>query len=276
VLDNQYFTVPTGLTEDRRVAAMEIRPGDRRVLHHATVFLVGGKLTAEDDPPGVPCRDAEYAVQRIAQQRTLMQRGGALGRRYLFSWTPGASAFVAPAGGARRIPAGAQLVFEMHYVPDGAATTDRTRIGFVWQRGKVTIRLESVTVAQPNLEIPPGAPAHPVSACYYFARPMRLLSIKPHMHLRGRDVAFSVRAPDGRVTPLLSVPRWDFDWQLTYVLAAPLLLDRGARIEVTAHYDNSAGNPRNPDPTRVITWDEFSSGEMLAGMMTLAAVDEAP
>jgi hypothetical protein len=267
-LDNQYFTVPTGLTEDRWVSAIEIRPGNRRVLHHATVFLVGGG--GDDGPPGVPCRDAKWAEQVIARARERARRGGLFAREYLYSWTPGSSPFAAPPGGARRIPAGAQIVFEMHYAPNGQATEDRTRIGLVFQRAPVVARVRTVTVTQQALEIPPGEPNYAASACYYFARPEQLLALKPHMHLRGRDMRFTVAWPDGRREVVLFVPRWDFDWQLTYVLRKPLALEPGARVEIEAHFDNSAKNPRNPDPTRTVVWDELSTGEMLAGMLTLA------
>ena len=160
----------------------------------------------------------------------------------------------------------------MHYAPDGkAATTDQTRIGFIYAKAAPTRRIDEVTIVNQQLEIPAGEPDHEVAACYHFARERTLLSLKPHMHLRGKDARLTVVWPDGRREPLLFVPRWDFDWQLTYVLAAPLRLVPGTRLEINAHYDNSAGNRRNPDPTRVVTWDESSAGEMLAAMLMLTA-----
>ena len=273
VLDNQYFSVPTGFTTDRWIEKMEIRPGNRRVLHHATVFIVPAAGTSDgSESPGVKCTDAQWAEAVLEREKHKVSRGGVLDREYLFSWTPGSGPFSAGAGAARRIPAGATLVFEMHYAPDGKApTTDRTAIGFVFAKAPVTEQIDTVTITNRNLEIPPGDANFEAKACYLFARARRLLSLKPHMHLRGKDFSFTLVSRSGARTPLLSVPTWDFDWQLTYVLGEPVELVPGDRIEVVAHYDNSAQNRRNPDATLTATWDESTTGEMLAGMLVLAS-----
>ena len=118
---------------------------------------------------------------------------------------------------------------------------------------------------QPLLLIPPGVADHRVAASRTFERPAQLLSLCPHMHLRARSAEFTLVRPDGGREVLLSVPRYDFNWQTNYYLAEPLHVSKGSRIEFVVCYDNSPANPNNPDPTRFVSWGEQSWDEMMIG-----------
>ncbi len=258
-LDLQYFVVNPAHAEDRYITAAEIRPGARDVVHHATVYVIppqGGSL-----PPRPPYGGA-------CDKPVPEPRSGARARDYLFSWSPGSPPFAAPDGAGRWLPAGARLVFELHYTTVGKKVSDRTRIGLRYAKGPVTARVDTVVAQNRDIVIPPGAADYRASACYRFSQPVTLLELKPHMHLRGRSMLFTLVLPDGQREPLLSVPDWNFDWQLAYRLAKPRRVPAGARIEVDARYDNSARNKVNPDPAQEVRWDDWWRAEMLAGMIT--------
>jgi mono/diheme cytochrome c family protein len=267
---NLYLSVPSGLAEDRWVSAMEIRPGNPSVLHHITVFVETPRTRQLPREAAIVCTDPFFEEAALRHAR---ERAGELvtvGRRYLYSWTPGTGPLTAPSGGAILLPAGSSLVFEMHYVPKGKATTDRSAIGFRFAKAPPTLDVSTLVATNESIGIPPGASNYEASACLFLTREVTLLAIKPHMHLRGKDILFEAEFPSRKRETLLSVPRWNFDWQLTYKLVEPQKLPAGTRVRVIAHYDNSSANKRNPDPTRFVVWDNQSTGEMLAGMMTVS------
>jgi hypothetical protein len=260
----QYFLLPLPSGGERWITAAEIRPGARTAVHHATVYIAppaDGELPPD---PGwaTPCDRATPPPMRT----------GPFARDYLFSWSPGSPPFVAPAGGGRRIPAGARLVLEVHYTTTGRATTDLTHLGVVFARRPATHLVDTVVAQNRKIVIAPGDPDYRASACVELKRPVTLLELKPHMHRRGRAMSFTLVEPTGRREVLLSVPDWSFDWQLAYKLKSPRHLAAGTRIVVDARYDNSAANKANPAPEMEVHWDEWWLGEMLAGMITL--VDE--
>jgi Copper type II ascorbate-dependent monooxygenase, C-terminal domain len=122
-------------------------------------------------------------------------------------------------------------------------------------------------IAGLNLNIPPGAADHVIRSARTFPRDIHLLSMAPHMHLRGKSFTYTARYPDGKNEILLSVPKYDFNWQSVYRLAEPILLPRGTIIDCEAHFDNSAANPANPDPGRTVVWGEQTSDEMMIGFI---------
>jgi hypothetical protein len=266
---NLYFEIDTGLGEDRWVTGIEIRPGNRRVVHHLTVFVLPPEAARAPKLPGIPCTDEFFEAAELKHQREAPNTPAAIGRQYLFSWTPGSGPYVSAPDAARFIPAGSRLRLEVHYAPTGKPEVDRSRIGLIFAKQPPARRVATLVATNEQLAIPPGEARYEAKACMLITRPVRLTALKPHMHLRGHDIRFDLRFPDGRELELLSVPRWDFDWQLTYTLKTPLELSPGTRLEVTAHYDNSAQNRSNPDPSRYVIWDEQSTGEMLAGMLTV-------
>ena len=165
---------------------------------------------------------------------------------------------------AKLIPAGADLVFEMHYTPNGqAAAADQTRIGLVLAKEPPQKRLLTVPVAELGFEIPPGAPNHEGRASARFDKPVELLYSQPHMHLRGKDMDIRLEYPTGESQMLVSVPRFDFNWQLIYYQDQPLPLPKGTEVKLVAHWDNSANNRANPDPKVAVRWGDQSWEEML-------------
>jgi peroxiredoxin len=247
-LEYQYFEVDPGFTEDKYLQAAEVRPGCRSVVHHALVAIL---------PPGGDAR-----------------RLDTLGA--LLDYAPGMPPTVLPEGQAIHVPAGARFLFQMHYTPDGSPQEDRSYLGLVFcDLKKVKKIVKGAAVINAALEIPPGARNHRVTAEQTLSEVIQLLSLSPHMHLRGRSFRFEAVLPDGRRQVLLEVPRWDFHWQLRYDLAEPLRLPAGSRLVCVAHYDNSSENPSNPDPNQTVTWGDQTRQEMLIGFYTYV-VDGPP
>lgn len=237
VLNYQRFRVPTNFNEDRWVQAAEARPGDRSVVHHIIVYV--------DDHGDDARRRFKF--------------------RHLCGYAPGDMPSVYPTGIAKKIPAGSDLIFELHYTPNGRIRTDQSSVGLVFAREPVKREAITQGIANDKLRIAAGDPNSEVQSQRVFRQDSLLLSFMPHMHLRGKDFRYEVVYPDGRRETLLSVPAYDFGWQSYYTLAEPLRLPAGTRIECTAHYDNSAGNPSNPDPTTDVTWGDQTWDEMMIG-----------
>jgi peroxiredoxin len=240
-LDYQYFVVDPGFKDDMFVRAAEVRPGDRSVVHHALVSLL------------IPGADENIPDNLGA----------------LFNYAPGMQATQLPEGWAIRIPKGTKFQFQMHYTPHGKRTSDRTSLGLVFADPKsVTHEVRGGAVANPGLSIPPGAANHREAAEHVFGQAVRLLSVSPHMHLRGKSFRIEAVMPDGRRIMLLNVPRYDFHWQLRYEFAEPIFLPAGSRLICSAIYDNSASNPRNPDPQKAVAWGDQTTDEMLIGFFS--------
>lgn len=230
-------SVKTDLAEERWVRAYETRPTARDVVHHVLVFV-------------------ETEDGRLVQDG---ERGG-----FFAAYVPGNGARSYPDGLAKRLPAGATLHFQIHYTPNGTATRDRTRLGLVFGDAPEHEVL-TTGILDKKFEIPPREPNHEVTAQIRVPFSARLLSLMPHMHYRGKAFRFDVRPPEGEFASILDVPRYDFNWQLSYDFAAPPLVERGSRLRVTGWFDNSADNPANPDPDRAVTWGLQSEDEMLLG-----------
>ena len=237
-LPYQRFRVPTGFTEDRWVQAAEARPGDRSVVHHILIYVDDG-----DSRKGR--RDSSDA--------------------HLCGYAPGDLPSVYPPGTAKLVPAGSDLVFEVHYTPNGVMKADRSAVGLIFAREPVTRRALTRGISEHRFAIPPGAADHPVTSSVTVPRAAHILSFMPHMHLRGKDFQYTATFPDGRREVLLSVPAYDFAWQSAYRLAEPAAMPAGTRIDCLAHFDNSDGNPANPDPTRTVTWGDQTFEEMMIG-----------
>ncbi|HXI92285.1 MAG TPA: cytochrome c [Blastocatellia bacterium] len=237
----QYFAVPTNFKEDRYIQALEARAGNLSVVHHIVMMVRN---------PGEPTR------QR-GQTRNFNIADGILG-----ALSPGQTPFLAKPGQAKLIKAGSQLVFQMHYTPNGTATKDRSIVGLIFAKGPVDKIVNSKAAFDVRFAIPPGAENYEVKAVYEFEDDSHIISLMPHMHLRGKDITYRAIYPDGRSEILLSVPRYNFNWQVYYYPITPLAVPKGTRLEAVAHYDNSTKNPRNPDPAREVrfgeqTWDEM-------------------
>jgi thiol-disulfide isomerase/thioredoxin len=244
--------------EEKWVRAVECRPGAPGVVHHITAFLVA------------PGTDVHRWQRRsdLEQLLTSYSDDGFLG-----GYGPGEDPLALPPGEAKRIPKGARIAFELHYTPNGTACSDRSYVGLVYADGPPRHPVLTGSAMQPLLLIPPGAANYRVTASRKFNRPALLLSLCPHMHLRAKSASFTLIRPDGSRETLLSVPRYDFGWQTNYYLAEPLPIPKGSTIEFVVVYDNSAGNPNNPDPTKLVTWGEQSWDEMMIGFFEYTLAD---
>ena len=235
VLDYAIVLVPTHFKQDMWVESAEIRPEVRSIVHHIIVQVLPHGATRET-------RGEHFAT-----------------------YVPGDSPTRYTPGTAKRIPSGSLLKFGIHYVPDGIARSDRSKIGLVF--AKTPVRHEAFTrsVENARFAIPPYASNHPIASTYTTTDDILLQSFAPHMHVRGKDFRYTATYPDGRTEILLSVPAYDFGWQSSYILAAPKAIPRGTRIDCLAHFDNSTDNPANPDPSAQVEWGEQSFEEMMIG-----------
>jgi hypothetical protein len=188
---------------------------------------------------------------------------------------PGEGSRVYPAGTAARLIAGSTLVFQMHYTTTGKPTTDRTRIGLIFAKERPKTELRGTALINGNLHIPAGAPDHRVDATMTINRDITLWGMLPHTHVRGKRWTYEVKYPDGRTETLLSVPKYDFDWQTDYVFKTPVKLPKGTTLHATAWYDNSPGNKSNPDPSKDVWWGDQTWEEMMFTGLTFS-VDPAP
>jgi peroxiredoxin len=249
-LDYQVIDVDPGFREDRWVRAAEVRPGNRAVVHHCLVFL---------KPPGY-----DGMVAR-----------GDLGSYYLAGTAVGTQPVVLPDGMAKLVPAGWHFVFVLHYTPVGRVQTDQTSVGLVFADPRAVKKEVATNVLiDEDLCIPPHAADHRVEHSAVMKHDVLLLAMFPHMHLRGKSFRYEADYPDGTTEVLLDVPRYDFNWQHRYLLAEPNRLPAGTVLRCVAHYDNSAANPNNPDPTATVHTGPQSTDEMFNGDYEIALADQ--
>jgi hypothetical protein len=213
------------------------------VVHHALIHLVGADEEAGDT------RDAAAE-----------ERGGFWGE-----YVPGQNTLVYPEGFAKKLPKGARLKFQMHYTPSGTATTDRTRVGVIWAKEPPAHEVRVAGIVNARISIPPGAADHREEASLRLPFDATIMGFLPHLHVRGKACRYEVIRSDGGRSTVLDIPRYDFNWQLLYRLHEPLALTAGDTLVFTAWYDNSAGNPANPDPTKTVRWGPQTFDEMHLG-----------
>jgi peroxiredoxin len=254
VIEYQHVIVDPGSTTDLWVTAAEVRPGNRRLLHHCNVFL---------HPP-----DADDAM-------TTYETEGTLGSHNLIAFTPGSGPMRLPHGMAKLIPAGWKLHFVLHYTPIGVPADDQTELGLVLADPK-DVRKEVATklVRDEKLRIPPGAANYRVENTWTAEADCLVLAMLPHMHVRGKSFQYLAEYPDGTREILLDVPAYDFNWQHRYELVEPKRLPAGTVVRCIAVYDNSSGNPANPDPTVEVRTGLQSWDEMFNGYFDIVLVDQ--
>ena len=240
VMPYQTIRVETKFTADQWIQAYEIQPSAREVVHHVIVRV---------RPPGAGKRGEKDD-----------ERSG-----FFAAYVPGNTHAIFPPGFGKLIPAGSTLSFQMHYTPNGRATTDRTQIALRFASTPPRHTIQVTGLANTKISIPPGAARHPETASVTLPATATLLSFLPHMHVRGQAARYAAVLPDGTRRTLLDVPAYDFNWQLQYQFAEPLTLPRGTRLIYTAWYDNSPANPANPDPTKTVLWGPQTFDEMMLG-----------
>jgi hypothetical protein len=257
--------VPTGFTKDTWINSIEIRPGNRSVVHHVVVFVVPHSDNAEY---GVPHslqqrRDAAgVAMNRIQSDDRLRTPVGVEA-----VYVPGAALMdYRLYHAAQLIPAGSDLVIQMHYTPNGTATTDQTSIGFTFAKEEPARRFitEEPTALRDraHFHIPAGDPDWETRTEIVFNEDAEIVWFMPHMHLRGKDMTYRLIYPNGEVQTVLSV-KFNFEWQMAYDVESPIVVARGTKLEVSAHFDNSANNRLNPNPNRDLWWGDQTWEEMM-------------
>jgi hypothetical protein len=291
VEDYRHYVVDPKFTEDKWVKMVECMPGNRKVVHHIIVFVQppnaqtpfgrrgargDGETAAAGERGQKVARDEDGGDQQAggnqAQETPRRRRGGPLGDNdisgfgFLAGFAPGTRPVIAPDGVARRIPAGSKLVFQMHYTPCGSEQTDRSSVGLIFMDKKdVTHQLSTTNVSHHDLTIPAGDANYTVEATKTLLRDTLVMSMFPHMHIRGKSFRYEATYPDGRHEVLLDVPRYDFNWQNSFILTEPKMIPKGTQLLCTASFDNSSENPYNPDPSKTIHWGPQTWDEMMIG-----------
>jgi hypothetical protein len=239
VIPYQYFTVDPGFKEDTWIQAAEVRPSQRAQVHHILVFVQeGGKR---------------------------MTRNGEQFSDMLIGYAPGVPTITWDPDTAFLVKAGSKLLFQVHYTANGKEVVDRSVLGLKIRKDAPKYRAFSGSATQFRLAIPPHDPNHKVEATHVFKEDVTLLDMTPHMHLRGKAFKYVLEYPDGRKEELLNVPKYDFNWQLSYILKEPRFVPAGSKMHATAWYDNSANNKYNPNPNETVRWGDQTFQEMMIG-----------
>jgi len=263
-VDYTYEIVPTGFTEDQWVQASEIRPTGRDHVHHAVVYIrPPNSKWLGNAPVGRPFSARDMTTEQDVRQALFTDSD------MLLVYAPGSSPDQWPDGMAKCIPAGSDLVFQMHYTTNGHAGSDQTRVGLVFAKRPPKQRVLTLQLANHSFVIPPEADNFRVEVFGTLPNDAMLLSLFPHMHLRGKRFEYDIVHPDGSVETLLRV-NYHFHWQLSYRLAQPRFLKAGTKLEAIAWFDNSRNNPHNPDPTQTVRWGGQTYEEMMVGFFDLA------
>lgn len=270
-VDYSWIVVPTNFTEDKWVEKIEVRPGNRSVVHHIVLISrAPGSNYMSQAKPGIPFIPGPGKPMngKDTGRGMFMYLGGSI--EMVSVYVPGGVAYETRPGQARLIKAGSDLIFQMHYTANGKEAVDRSRVGIVFAKSTPKERIVNTFIANPMLRIPPSEPNAEVVARVPIYEDVTLQSMFPHMHVRGKAMEYRVTYPDGKKETLLNVPAYDFNWQLTYQLKQPKLLPKGTQFEVVAHFDNSPNNRHNPDPKQEVRWGEQTWEEMLAAFVDFA------
>jgi len=259
-----YEIVPAHFSEDKWIQMAEVHPTGPQFVHHAVVYI----RPPDSDwlrhaPIGVP-----FTASTLRDAKDRLDAHGTTSD-LLLVYAPGSSPDHWPDGMAKFVPAGSDLVFQVHYTTNGSAGSDQSRIGLVFAKAPAQQRVITLQLNDHAFIIPPGADDFRVEAQGTLPNDATLLSLFPHMHLRGKRFEYDIVRPDGSVETLLRV-NYHFHWQLSYRLAEPRLLKAGTRLRAVAWYDNSHNNPHNPDPNATVTWGDQTYQEMMVGFFDVA------
>jgi len=259
-----YEIVPTHFAEGKWVQMSEVRPSSRANVHHAVVYIrPPGSKWLQHAPIGVPFTADDMTDEQDREDTHTMKAD------IVLVYAPGSLPDRWPDGMAKFIPAGSDLVFQMHYTTNGHATRDQAKIGLVFAKHPPAKRVLTLQLTNSSFVIPPGVDDFRVEVHGTMPNDALLLSFLPHMHLRGKRFEYNIVHPDGNIQTLLRV-NWDFFWQLSYRLAQPLPLKAGTELQAVAWYDNSKNNPHNPDPNASVRWGDQTDDEMMVGFFDVA------
>ncbi len=257
------FVIPTNYSQDRFVSAMEVRAGNRTLVHHVIAYLdTTGKARALDAADAGPGYTSFGGIG--------VTPSGMLG-----GWVPGLVPRPAPESSGTLLPKGADIVLQVHYSRSGKPESDLTKIGLHFTKGVVDKRIRTLMILNPLLRIPAGEANYRTSASKTIPRDITVLSVTPHMHLLGKEMSVSATLPDGMAKKLVRVGDWDFNWQMMYSFREPVRLPSGTRIDLAARYDNSSANLLNPSsPPKTVTWGEQTRDEMCLAFLSYTVDSE--
>ena len=304
----QYFEIPTNFTEDKYVQFAEARPGNRKIVHHIIAFIRPPAKGAPQNQPKMSKEEIEKYREQMEKESIFYRDGflmrmkgdvpvyddgcalpsGGSGLRrdggggqddqmgeLLAGFAPGMNATFLEPGSVKRIPAGSKIIFQMHYSKAaGKVEKDRSMVGLIFAKAPVDKNVRTHPISNNYFKIPPGAERHKVTACWTPKDDIHILTLMPHMHVRG--VAMEIKAfyPDGRSETLLNVPNYSFSWQTVYYTKKALAIPKGTRLIVTAYFDNSAKNKSNPDPTQAVRFGEPTYDDMMIGWINYTVDSE--
>jgi hypothetical protein len=296
----QYFEIPTNFTEDKYVQMAEARPGNRKIVHHIIAFVQpppkGGKqmpkLTKEEIEKYRAQREKESIFYRdgflmrmkpdvpVYDDGCALPSGGSSERRdgrgtgelelgtLLAGFAPGMNPGIFEPGMVKKIPAGSKLILQMHYSKvAGKVEKDRSMVGLIFAKRPPEKQVMTRPISNNFFLIPPGAERHKVTACWTVKDDIHVISLMPHMHLRGAAMEIKAFYPDGRFEILLNVPNYSFSWQTVYYLKRPAAVPKGTKLVATGYFDNSAKNKYNPDPKQAVRFGEPTYDDMMIGWM---------
>lgn len=271
-IEYTYVIVPTGFQEDRWITGAEYRPENRSVVHHATVWARPPESRWLRQYPKGEFFVPQEQIRTAATPRpaATTNAGASPLESRIAGYVPGRPERNLPPGYGMLIPAGSDIVFQLHYTPDGKAAVDRSRVGFVFAKNPPQKRVLSFSAINDAFIIPPGAANHAVSGSGVLGVDVELMEVSPHMHLRGRSMTLSAVYPANEREELLRVPNYDFNWQLLYQLNEAKKLPKGTVLIADGAFDNSPNNPHNPDPKAEVRWGDQSWDEMMAGFFVVA------
>ena len=259
-----YEIVPTHFSKDKWIQMAEVHPSSPQYVHHAVVYIrPPDSRWLRHAPVGVP-----FTASTLSDPQDRLEAHGTTSD-LLLVYAPGSSPDHWPDGMAKFVPAGSDLVFQVHYTTNGKAGSDRTSVGLVFAKTAPRQRVLTLQLNDHAFIIPPGADNFRVEVQGTLPHDATLLSLFPHMHLRGKTFEYDIVKPDGSSETLLRV-NYHFHWQLSYRLAEPRLLKAGTRLRAVAWYDNSRNNPHNPDPDATVTWGDQTYQEMMVGFFDVA------
>jgi hypothetical protein len=250
VVPYQFFKVDPGFKEDTWIQSIEVRPTQRAQVHHILVFVM---------------EDGKNA-----------QRGGEQFSNMLIGYAPGVPTLTWDPDTAFLVKAGSTFLFQVHYTVNGKEALDRSFLGLKIRKDKPKYQAFSGSALQPRIAIPPNDASYEAKQTYTFKEDVTLIDLTPHMHLRGKAFKYVMTYPDGKSEVLLNVPKYEFNWQLSYVLAEPRQVPAGSKLEATAWYDNSSNNKWNPDPSQTVRWGDQTFEEMMIGFFNYKVPVDRP
>jgi copper type II ascorbate-dependent monooxygenase-like protein len=256
----EYFYIPTNFTEPKFVQSIEVRPGNRKVVHHALVNYI-----VKPDMQRTPVLKTNPTFMKLPPPVTgdhEPNRPEGMATRLIGTYAPGTMPQVFRAGTALRLEPGGVIELQMHYTTNGKATTDRTKIGLIFSKDPSPREIRPSNFYNASFTLPALAPNASVPGEVEFLQDATVWGLFPHTHLRGKAWEYKLVMPDGTEKTILSVPHYDFNWQTYYMFKEPLQVPKGAKILSTAWYDNSHGNRSNPNANADVKWGDQTWEEM--------------